>query len=518
MARIAFILLCHKNPDAVIAQARRVTAAGDYIAIHMDAKARRQDFARLQQELGGDPNVAIVRRRVRCAWGEWSLVQATLNALETALAAFPKASHAFMLSGDCLPIKPARVIHEFLSRNDADFIENYDFFTSTWIKVGLRDERLIYRHFFNERGQKALFYGAIELQRKLGLARRLPDGLRFMIGSQWWCLRRTTVEKVLAFCRSRPDIPRFFRRTWIPDETFFQTLVPHLIPRSQIRCRTLTFLIFSDYGIPAVFHDDHLDLLMAQDHLFARKISPEARGLKEKLAALYLAETHQAPARGDGHALHGFLTGRGRVGRRHGRRIWDEGAGPPRGAELLVIVAEDQPRAARLAADAGAVAGVPAFGYVWSDPDCPLPDLGGLETTVDKRGRHVNAFLRVLFEVAGGERLIFCVTPDMVWLLRDLADHGWRVRILRLSGGVDALADATRQGLLATDDAAAAELLPVLDRARQDREAEIAAVAPDMLVLTPADRPLDVALTLGAFLDAEPTVAASLADRFRKEA
>lgn len=34
MARIAFILLCHKDPDGVIAQALRLTAAGDYVAIH----------------------------------------------------------------------------------------------------------------------------------------------------------------------------------------------------------------------------------------------------------------------------------------------------------------------------------------------------------------------------------------------------------------------------------------------------------------------------------------------------
>jgi hypothetical protein len=39
MARIAYILLCHKNPDAVVAQARQLTAAGDCVAIHFDARA-----------------------------------------------------------------------------------------------------------------------------------------------------------------------------------------------------------------------------------------------------------------------------------------------------------------------------------------------------------------------------------------------------------------------------------------------------------------------------------------------
>ena len=69
---------------------------------------------------------------------------------------------------------------------------------------------------------------------------------------------------------------RFFRTTWIPDETFFQTLVPHLVPEHEIRRRTLTFLMFTDYGMPVTFYNDHYDLLLSQDFLFARKISPGA--------------------------------------------------------------------------------------------------------------------------------------------------------------------------------------------------------------------------------------------------
>ena len=43
MARIAFILLCHKDPDAIIKQAKRLTAADDFVAIHFDARAGAED-------------------------------------------------------------------------------------------------------------------------------------------------------------------------------------------------------------------------------------------------------------------------------------------------------------------------------------------------------------------------------------------------------------------------------------------------------------------------------------------
>lgn len=186
-----------------------------------------------------------------------------------------------------MPTKSADYIHDFLDSQDADFIESFDFFQSDWIKTGMREERLIYRHFFNERTQKWLFYKSFELQKMLGLRRSLPADLRMRIGSQWWCLRRKIVEAILDFLKNRPKVLKFFKTTWIPDETFFQTLVGHLIPSKEIRTRTLTFLVFSDYGMPATFYNDHYEFLIRQDSLFARKISAGATALCQRLGALY---------------------------------------------------------------------------------------------------------------------------------------------------------------------------------------------------------------------------------------
>ncbi|NCU21407.1 glycosyl transferase, partial [Candidatus Falkowbacteria bacterium] len=287
MAKIAFILLCHKDPEGIIRQAERLTSTGDCVAIHFDARAKAADYQRIRSALADNPAVVFARRRIRCGWGEWSLVAATLEALRAAVTAFPRATHFYMLSGDCMPIKTAEWVHRYLDAEDVDYIESVDFFTSGWIKTGLREERLIYRHWFNERTQTRRFNAAFALQRKLGLTRAIPEDLQMMIGSQWWCLRRQTIEAVLDFAARRRDVMRFFRTTWIPDETFFQTLVPHLIPEAEIRRRTLTFLMFTDYGMPVTFYNDHYDLLVAQDYLFARKISPDATELKDRLGRLW---------------------------------------------------------------------------------------------------------------------------------------------------------------------------------------------------------------------------------------
>ncbi|MEC7257255.1 MAG: beta-1,6-N-acetylglucosaminyltransferase, partial [Pseudomonadota bacterium] len=315
MAKIAYILLCHKDPAAVVQQAHRLAAAGDVMAIHFDANAAQADYDRIRSDLADTANVTFAARRVRCGWGEWSLVQATLNAIQAALEAFPDATHFYMLSGDCMAIKTAEYAHRFLDAHDRDYIESFDFFESGWIKTGMKADRLTYRHYFNERANKRLFYASHAIQKHLGLQRKIPADLRIQIGSQWWCLRRRTVEWIMDFVAKRRDVVRFFRTTWIPDETFFQTLVRHLVPETEIETRTLTFLMFSDYGMPVSFYNDHYDLLLAQDFLFARKISPQASDLKKRLGRLYAAEDVEFQISNEGRNLFEFLTGRGRVGR-----------------------------------------------------------------------------------------------------------------------------------------------------------------------------------------------------------
>ena len=169
MARIAYILLCHKDPEGIIAQARRLTAAGDFVSIHFDGRAKQADFDKIRESLSTNPAVAFTARRAKCGWGEWSLVEATLLAVETAVDAFPRATHFYMLSGDCMPIKTAEFAHDFLDREEVDYIESFDYFNSDWIKTGIKEERLIYRHWFNERNHKALFYASMKLQDKFGL-------------------------------------------------------------------------------------------------------------------------------------------------------------------------------------------------------------------------------------------------------------------------------------------------------------------------------------------------------------
>ncbi|MAY87083.1 MAG: glycosyl transferase [Pseudooceanicola sp.] len=432
MAKIAYILLCHKDPAAVVQQAHRLTAAGDVMAIHFDANAAQADYDRIRHDLADTANVTFAARRVRCGWGEWSLVQATLHAIQAALDAFPDATHFYMLSGDCMAIKTAEYAHRFLDAHDRDYIESFDFFESGWIKTGMKADRLTYRHYFNERASKRLFYASHAIQKRLGLQRKIPTDLRIQIGSQWWCLRRRTVEWIMDFVAKRRDVVRFFRTTWIPDETFFQTLVRHLVPETEIETRTLTFLMFSDYGMPVSFYNDHYDLLLAQDFLFARKISPQASDLKKRLGRLYAARDVEFQISNEGRNLFEFLTGRGREGRRFAPRFWETESSLGRERELMIVICKKWHVAKRLVEQLRKATNLPAVDYLFNEADTPLPDLGGIQTTLEKRHRHRRSLVRMLFEYYDSNRMILCLDPSNFDLLTDFAADRAELRLLEI--------------------------------------------------------------------------------------
>ncbi|MDF1855008.1 DUF5928 domain-containing protein [Pseudooceanicola sp.] len=518
MARIAFILLCHKDPEAIIQQAERLTAVGDYMSIHFDGRSDPAHYQKIRDALADNPNVTFAKQRIKCGWGEWSLVRATLNAIEAAVEAFPRATHFYMLSGDCMAIKSAEFAHDYLESTDHDFIESFDFFESDWIKTGFKQERLIYRHLFNERKHKWWFYASIGLQKRLRLTRKVPPDLQIMIGSQWWCLRRQTIESVLEFCKSRRDVVRFFRTTWIPDETFFQTVVHHIVPREEIRSRSLTFLMFTDYGMPVTFYNDHYDLLLSQDFLFARKISPDAHQLKRRLGQLYAAKNIRFDVSNEGPSLFKFLTGQGRLGRRFGMRFWETESTLGRERELLIVISKKWHVAKRLLERIRQVTNVPAIEYLFHEESTPLPDLGGIQSTLGKRTRHRRALVRMLFDYYNSDRLLLCLDPNGIDLLHDFCSDRSVTRLLDIECQFSddyLIGHAKRVGLAgeSTPRETMERLLPTI-RNDMDFESDRLRDAgfENMYRIREVDTPAQNAAPLAAFLSITPEKAREIAE------
>ena len=288
---IGFIVLTHQNLDRAAALVTALADQGCAVALHVDARAEPRQFDRQIAPLAQHDHVVLALRHA-CEWGTFSLVRATCDAAQVLLDRYPDLSHVTTLSGACLPIRPlADYQAHLLTQPDTDFIEALPLENGTWVRDGLGIERATLYHPFAFRTHRRAFDRSVRLQRLLGVRRRPPGGMEVQVGSQWWCLSRETLHRILTD-PLRPRIDRFFRRTWIPDESYFQTLARRhartLIPISP------TLASFDPQGKPHQFYDDHLDLLLNADQWFARKIWPGADRLYDTLLGDGLSDRQPA--------------------------------------------------------------------------------------------------------------------------------------------------------------------------------------------------------------------------------
>ena len=272
--RTGFVVLAHERLDHAAALARHLADAGAPVVVHVDARSPGAARAALD-DLPGRARVISTR----CAeWGMFGLVDATLDAVRTLEALAPDLRHVALLSGSCLPIRPVAELDRFLAARPAsDFIESVPVADAPWVQGGLSEERFTLCHPFPWKRRRRLFDVFVEAQRAIGVRRRMPGGVEPRLGLQWWCLTAATLRRLL----SDPRLPawrRWFRRAWIPDESFFQSLVP-VVSGGEVLSQPLTLQRWDAEGRPVVFHDDHLGLLEGSDYFFARKIDPDASGL-----------------------------------------------------------------------------------------------------------------------------------------------------------------------------------------------------------------------------------------------
>ena len=273
---LGFLMLCHTALHRAAQVARNWAEAGCPVVIHVDARVKPHAFQKLRNDLAEVENIRFSNRHP-CEWGTWGLVQATIDAAEMMLRDFPAVQHIYLASGSCLPLRPVTELREFLAaRPRTDFIESVTTADVGWTVGGLNHERFTLRFPFSWRKQRFLFDSYVRWQRRLGFKRRIPEGLTPHLGSQWWCLTRATLSAILRDPK-RAENDRYFRRVWIPDESYFQTLVRR--HSTTVESRSLTLSKFDFQGKPQIFYDDHLQLLRRSDCFMARKIWPHANRL-----------------------------------------------------------------------------------------------------------------------------------------------------------------------------------------------------------------------------------------------
>lgn len=267
--RLGVVMLCHDELHTAARLARVWAEGGASVAVHVDAKVPLDQMQAMRHELSDLPQLVFSPRH-SCEWGMFSLVKATQDAASLLLDRFEDVTHVMVVSGSCLPLRPVADLVAFLALHPRrDFIESVTAADVGWTVGGLNEERFTLRFPFSFRHRRKLFDRYVDLQRRLRFRRRIPQGLVPHLGSQWWCLTRTTLRTILADSR-RAEFDRYFAKVWIPDESYFQTLARRC--SLNIESRSLTLAKFDGQGRPYIFYDDHLEMLEQSRCFVARKI------------------------------------------------------------------------------------------------------------------------------------------------------------------------------------------------------------------------------------------------------
>lgn len=279
---VGIVMLVHEALDRAEQVARHWSGHGCPVVIHVDRHVRGKEYTEFVASLKKLDNVRF-SKRYRCEWGTWGLVAASQSASELMLAEFADVRHVYLASGSCVPLRPVHELVEYLEdRPMTNFIESVTTEDVPWTVGGLDNERFTLRFPFSWKRQRYLFDRYVRLQRRLRLRRNIPEGLVPHLGSQWWCLTRQTLSAILED-PDRKMYDRYFKRVWIPDESYYQTLVR--LYSSNIESRSLTLSKFDFQGKPHIFYDDHLQLLRRSNCFVARKIWPHAKRLYDTFLA-----------------------------------------------------------------------------------------------------------------------------------------------------------------------------------------------------------------------------------------
>lgn len=254
---IGYLILAHRDPRQLQTLVTDLRAQTDGpILVHLDLKARPL-FSDCVAALERLERVVVISRRA-VHWGGFSIVQATLDGARELLARWPEVSHVKHLSGQDYPIRPLAEFEAWVGAlGGRSAIDHNPLPYSEWGAAGGLDR---VDRVWLYRGKHRVAWP---------LRRALPPGVTFHGGSAFWCLARAHLQHVLD---RRDALAALFRRSFIPDETYFHTLVLNSPYREEVVNFPLTLTLWrSNASSPQILTVWDLDQILQAEGFFGRK-------------------------------------------------------------------------------------------------------------------------------------------------------------------------------------------------------------------------------------------------------
>ena len=202
MMKVAFLMLCHKNPKQINLLLKALKHPQIDVFIHVDSKNEN-----IREDIEKSDGVYLLPKKdcVDVQWAQFSEVKATLNLLNVAISKGGGYSHYFLISGQDFPLKSIGKIVRFLNeRKDENFID-----CALIKRFEKRNDiyfprMVIGRRIWQKILKGILVYSTGGWNQTFSIIKRLkPANVQYYFGSQWWCLNDAMVKWIYNFLEPR---------------------------------------------------------------------------------------------------------------------------------------------------------------------------------------------------------------------------------------------------------------------------------------------------------------------------
>ena len=265
---IAHLILCHANPGQLKRLVDRLMHGDAECYIHVDKKA---DITQFTAQLSGS-KIHFITNRVKVYWGDYSIVQATINSFEEILATGKPYDYIQLMSGQDYPLTGIGAFHEFLENNPGKIFMHYESVADVWHEAIPRIKNYYLSHLKMPKGT----HQAEKIVNALLPSRKLPDGIVAVGRSQWFTASRESIAYIVDYVKKERWVSRFFKYSWAADELIFQTILYNSPFREHMVNNNLLYLDWSaGAASPKVLTMADASAIMASGKFFARKFNAD---------------------------------------------------------------------------------------------------------------------------------------------------------------------------------------------------------------------------------------------------
>lgn len=260
---IAYFFMVHKLPNQFKRLLRSVYDRNNTYLVHVDKKMGEQEIQALITEFSHLNNVYFMKPH-SLTWGGWSLVDMELKAIQTLLSINTDWEYFINLSGQDFPLHTQVTVKNFLSKN-----------------VGVN---FIQTDFEDDNSQLHMILASYFIEDLTGLKRfdgrssfkSLLPGMKLYSGSQWKMLHRSFCNDLFDN-KNFDDLVNYFKFSFVPDETFFPTLIMNSSYADSVFSSHLRFFEMDNsisdlLRSPKIITSVNADFILnTTEYLFARK-------------------------------------------------------------------------------------------------------------------------------------------------------------------------------------------------------------------------------------------------------